>query len=136
MTSFSKYYEQQTMGIVEPIFIEDVGDLKAKIDSGNDGYNVLDAANIEYRDGKITFLSNQKTITRKVISSADINIGSGVTEQRYVVPFNIKFKGQFYPNTPFTLADRSSNECPVLLGEIFLKQIDAVIQVNSKEALI
>jgi len=136
MTSFSKYYEQQTMGTVESIFIEGVGDLKAKVDSGNEGYNVLDAANIDHQDGKVTFLSNKKTLTKKVISTISIHIGSGVTEQRHVVPFNIKFKGQFYPDTPFTLADRSSNDHPVLLGEDFLKKIDAVIQVNSKETLV
>ena len=136
MTSFRKYYEQQAVGTVESIFIEGVGDLKAKVDSGNEGYNVLDASNIEHRDGKVTFLTNQKTITKKTLSTININIGSGVNEERYVVPFNIKFKGQFYPNTPFSLADRSANEHPVLLGEIFLKKIDAVIQINSKEALV
>ena len=135
MISFKKYYEQVTLGIVEPIFIEDVGEMDAKVDSGNDGYNVLGASNIVKEGDKVRFLSNNKTLFKKIVGEVDVRVGAGVTEPRYMVNLNIKFKDRFYENIPFSLAKRDNNDYQVLIGTVFLKKIDALIQTNGPERL-
>ena len=137
MKSFKNYYEQQVLGVVEPIFIEGVGDLEAKIDSGNEGYNVLSAKNMSVEDGvKVRFLSNGKTIVKKIHDTITINLGANNHEDRYVVQFNVKFKNKFYENVLFSLGIRRDDDYPVLIGEPFLKQIDALIKINGADKLI
>ena len=136
MISFDKFYEQEILSILEPIFIEGVGELSAKVDTGNEGYNVLHAVNVtEVSEDKIRFLSNNKTLVRKYTGKIDIHVGSGHEEERYIVTFNIKFKNKFYENIPFTLANRGKNDFPVLIGEPFLKMIDALVDSNGKQVL-
>lgn len=137
MTSFSKFYEQEVISSVEPIFIEGVGQLSCKVDTGNESHNVLHAVNIsKIGDHKIRFLSNNKTLVKKHLGTINIHTGSGHEEERYIVPFNLKFKSKFYENVPFTLADRSwDTDFPVLMGEPFLKKIYAVVDVNKPQLL-
>ena len=127
MIPFNQFYEQEILSVTEPIFIEGVGELSAKVDTGNEGYNVL--------HDKIRFLTNDKTVVKKIVDRMEIHIGSGHNEDRYVVEFNVKFKNKFYENVPFTLADRSENGSPVLIGEPFLKKIDALVDTNGKQVL-
>ena len=136
MIPFNQFYEQEILSVTEPIFIEGVGELSAKVDTGNEGYNVLHAINIsEIDDSKIRFLTNDKTVVKKIVDRMEIHIGSGHNEDRYVVEFNVKFKNKFYENVPFTLADRSENGFPVLIGEPFLKKIDALVDTNGEQVL-
>jgi len=135
MISFKKYYEHVTLGIVEPVFIEDVGEIDAKIDSGNEGYNVLGVTNITKEDDKVRFMANGNTLVKKIAEEVEVLVGANHKEPRYVVNFNIKFKGNFYENVPFSLGSREQKDYKVLIGEIFLKQIDALIQVNKPERL-
>jgi len=130
MISFKKYYEHVTLGIVEPVFIEEVGELDAKIDSGNEGYNVLGATGITKEGEKVRFMANGKTLVKKIIEEVEVHVGAGHKEPRYVVPLNMKFKGNFYENVPFSLGQREDKDYKVLICEIFLKKIDALIQVN------
>lgn len=136
MIPFSKFYEQEILSVVEPIFIEGVGELSAKIDTGNEGYNVLHAINVsDTGNGKIRFLTNNKTLVKKYTGKINIHIGSGHEEERYIVLFNVKFKNKFYEDIPFTLANRGKNDYPVLVGEPFLKKIDGLVDVNGEQIL-
>lgn len=130
MMPFKKYYEHVTLGIVEPVFIEEVGEIDAKIDSGNEGYNVLGATGITKENDKVRFMANGNTLVKKIVEEVEVHVGANHKEPRFVVHLNMKFKGSFYEDIPFSLGSREEKDYKVLIGEIFLKKIDALIQVN------
>jgi hypothetical protein len=43
---------------------------------------------------------------------------------------DISIDGKMYKGVPFSVADRSENEDPILVGEPFLKKLNAIIDVN------
>lgn len=117
--------------VVEDMYIDGIGLIKAKIDSGNEAYNVLHGINTNINGDTVTFTTvNDKKMSAPLIDTTVIHIGSGVKEERPVVALNIKLKGMTYQNIPFSLADRSENEEPVLVGEPFIRDIGALIDVS------
>jgi hypothetical protein len=132
MKKFRQYFlETVTIGLTEYIEIDGIGRVKAKIDSGNQGYNVLHGTNItEIDENKVKF----QTVGDKTVSfekRGDIQIYAGKSDEtRPVIYLNIKMGNQFYQDVPFSITDRSENDEPVLIGEPFLKKIHALIDVN------
>lgn len=125
--------EDDIIGLVEPIEIKDIGNINAKVDSGNGAYNVLHGVNFETRGKNIIFSTvNNKRIKKQVIDTVIIHIGSGNKEERPVVLFDIIFDGKKYTDVPFSLADRSENEYPVLIGKDFVSKIDKLIDVDKE----
>lgn len=123
--------ENIVLGIDETIEIEGIGSLLAKVDTGNEAYNVLHGIDIQDAGENVTFTTaGNKQITKPKKDNIKIHIGSGVKEDRPVVVFNVRVNGQEYTNVPFSIADRSENEEPVLIGAPFLKILDAVIDTS------
>ncbi len=117
--------------VVEDLYIEGIGVIKAKIDSGNEAYNVLHGINTNINGDIVTFLTvSDKKMSAPLVDTTVIHIGSGVKEERPVVALDIKLKNEMYHNIPFSLADRSENEEPVLIGEPFIRDIGALIDVS------
>lgn len=132
MKPFRSFYkEKNIINLIEAIDIEGVGIIKAMADSGNSAYNVLDGRDLEIIDKKVKFITTEKNISleKEIVDTIVIHIGSGVNENRPVVEFNVVFKGKKYNNVKFSIADRSKNETPVLLGRDFLTSLDALINV-------
>lgn len=132
MKSFSRFLKEKTiLKLIDNITIEGLGTVKSMADSGNSAYNVLDARDIKIENGNVSFNTTEKNVnlTKHIVDSIIIHIGSGVNEERPVVEFDIKFKDKIYKNIKFSLADRSKNETPVLLGREFLTKLDALISV-------
>ena len=127
----SFYHERNIINLIETIDIEGIGSIKAMADSGNSAYNVLDGRDLEVNNKKVRFVTTEKSlqIEKDIIDTIVIHIGSGVNENRPVVHFNIIFKGKKYNNVKFSVADRSKNETPVLLGRDFLSSLNALINV-------
>ena len=124
--------ERPVLHVLEPMEIEGVGNVNAKIDSGNEAYNVLHGLEIEVNGSDVTFTTiDNKTLTKPLYDTITIHIGSGVKEERPLVTFNITLQGKVYNDVPFSIADRSENEEPVLVGEPFIKEINALIDVNN-----
>ena len=123
--------EEDVIGLVEPIHIEEIGEVQSKVDSGNGAYNVLHG-NIQSKRGNfiIVHTVNGKKLKKKVVDTVVIHIGSGNKEERPVVLFDIVFDGKKYKDVPFSIADRSENEYPVLVGKDFLSKIDKLIDVD------
>lgn len=123
--------ENVVLGIDETIEIDGIGSLLAKVDTGNEAYNVLHGIDIEVTGDNVTFTTaGAKQVTKPRKDNIKIHIGSGVKEDRPVVIFDIKVNGQEYKDVPFSIADRSENEEPVLIGAPFLKMLDAVIDTS------
>ena len=126
--------DDDVIGLVEPIKIKDIGDVDAKVDSGNGAYNVLHGVNFETRGKNIIFSTvNNKRVKKQIVDTIIIHIGSGNKEERPVVLFDIIFDGQKYADVPFSIADRSENEYPVLIGKEFVSKIDKLIDVDKED---
>jgi hypothetical protein len=111
-------------------FIEyNVKDLPSKVDTGADTSSVW-ASNININDQKLEFClfdKNSAFYTGKKItfkkgeySEVVITNSFGVKEKRYKVKILIKIKEKKI-RTSFTLADRSRNKFPCLIGSSLLK---------------
>ena len=126
--------DNDVIGLVEPITIDSVGDVEAKVDSGNGAYNVLHGDILSRRgDNIIIGTVNNKKLKKQVVDTVVIHIGSGNKEERPVVLFDIIFDGKKYKDVPFSIADRSENEYPVLVGKDSVSKIDKLIDVDKEE---
>jgi len=134
--SFKLFYEK-TLGLIETIDINGIGEVESKVDSGNGAYNVLHGINIqELPDGKISFDTvKDKSIQLPVIEYIDINIGSGNIEKRPVVEFDILFGDKKLNNEKFSIADRTENEYKILIGKEFIERMGGLIDVRKKNNL-
>lgn len=132
MYTFREYYQNKpVLGVREIIDIDGIGKVSAKIDSGNEAYNVLHGVDV-VQDGKtISFTTvKNKRITKATNGDIKIHIGSGMKEDRPIVNLDITLNGKHYSNIPFSIGDRSENEDPVLIGEPFLRDLNAIIDVS------
>jgi len=120
------------LGVTEYITIDGIGSVVAKIDSGNEAYNVLHGVDIERNgDNTVTFTTvNDKKITLPCTGSIDINIGSGNIETRPTVVLDIILRDKPYKGITFSVADRADNEQQVLIGEPFIKRLNALVDVK------
>jgi hypothetical protein len=134
MQPFKDFYNKPVLGVDEVIDVEGLGVVKAKVDSGNEAYNVIHGVDIAQEGENVSFTTvHGKRMTAPRDGEVKIHIGSGVKEDRPTVKLNIKINGKAYKGVTFSVADRSENQDPILIGEPFLKQLNAVIDVN-KEA--
>jgi len=123
--------DRPVLGVTEIIDIEGIGEVEAKIDSGNEAYNVLLGTDIDHHGHKCTFTTvNNKRLTLPCVGKVDINIGSGNIESRPTVELNFILQNKKYTGITFSLADRTQNDQPVLIGEPFVKKINALIDVK------
>lgn len=110
--------------------------IPSKVDSGNQGYCVLHGIVVDQDHDKISFRTvGNKLITMKKIEDIIIHIGSGNKEIRPVVLFDVEVGGKKFKKIPFSLADRSQNNEPILISEEFISNINALIDVNKKDVL-
>lgn len=136
MESFKLFYEK-TLGLIETIDIDGIGEVDGKVDSGNGAYNVLHGVNIqELPGGEVSFDTvNDKTIKLPVVEYIDINIGSGNIEKRPVVKFDIVFGNKKLSDEKFSIADRTENEYKILIGKEFIERMGGLIDVRKKNNL-
>ncbi|NBW58571.1 hypothetical protein EBR43_12520 [bacterium] len=133
MKTFLEFHKE-TLGVKEyitfPKFPE-LGEVQAKVDTGNEAYNVLHGVDIKDVGKEVTFTTvNNRKITLTKIDEIKIHIGSGVKEDRPVVLIDFVMNGKEYKMFPFSIADRSENNEPVLLGEPFLRKTGSVVDPN------
>jgi len=116
--------------------IQHIGKIEARFDTGNESYNALHAENIKVlSDGKrVKFKTvNDIILTRDIIDRKRINIGDNQKQDRIAISLDMTLSGTKYKGTKFTLADRSSNDFPVLIGQKFLARADIAVNVNRKK---
>lgn len=133
MKTFKNFIENRpVLGVTEYITIDGIGSVVAKIDSGNEAYNVLHGVDIKNNnDNTITFTTiDNKEVTLPCTGAIDINIGSGNIESRPTVVLNIILKDKNYNNITFSIADRADNEQQILIGEPFVRRLNALIDVK------
>ena len=129
--------ERLVIGLEEPVLIKGLGELSAKIDSGNGGYNVIHGTDFHQQGSELMFTTqdsfgHDKKIQATVIDTIEVNMGGGNIESRPVIELDIKFAGEDYKKIPFSVSDRSSNTNPILISKGFVEnELEALIDVGA-----
>lgn len=130
------YYSimENVLGLIEDVYIDGIGKVQAKTDTGNSAHNVIHGIIQNKSHGQVTFQTvNNKIVTLPFEEAIKIHIGSGNKENRPVVKLNIAINGKKYSDVPFSVADRSENEYKILLGEKFIKANGGMVDVTKKD---
>ena len=132
MKTFKQFFEKTVIGLIEKISLDGIGEVDAKIDSGNGAYNVLHGEDIMKQGNKVTFTTiNGKRLIKDIEDTIAINVGAGNIEERPVVRFRMSFGGRQFDNVPFSIGNRTTNEYKILVGKDFIKKLDALIDIDS-----
>lgn len=129
--------ERLVIGLEEPVLVKGLGELQAKIDSGNGGYNVIHGTDLHQQGNKLTFTTKDKfehetKMTATVVDDIDVNMGGGNIEKRPVIELDIKFGNEDYKKIPFSVSDRSTNTHPILISKGFVEnELKALIDVGA-----
>lgn len=131
--------ELQHIGTIERVSLPDDGleDVPAKIDTGADN-SAIWASNIHLQDGELIFnffapgsvFYREEPVVSTAFRTTTVRNSFGQQEFRYKIRLRIKV-GQHTLTRWFTLADRSRNNYPILLGKNFLKS-RFVVDVSQK----
>lgn len=135
MKSFSQFFvEKNVLGLEELIYVDGVGELSAKLDTGNGAFNVLHGADIKIQHNQVSFITvDDKKIVKSIADTITINLGAGNTEERPVVLFDVKLGNNIFEDIPFSISNRSDNNHKVLIGKTFIeKNLNALIDVGLK----
>jgi hypothetical protein len=131
--------EKMVIGLEEPILIKGIGEIIAKVDSGNAGYNVIHGEDLTVQGDILTFKTQNKDgkdrrVSKKIKEKLNVNIGGGHIQERPVIELDVQIGGQDYKKILFSVTDRSSNENKVLISADFVgKELDALIDVTKKK---
>lgn len=130
--------ERLVIGIEEPVLVKDLGEIKAKIDSGNGGYNVIHGEDIIYQGNYVNFLTydgagNPKRLNKKLVEELEVHIGGGIVQKRPVIQLDVKFANEDYKKILFSVTDRTDNSHRILISKDFVENtINALIDVGAK----
>jgi hypothetical protein len=133
MRSFKQYFvEKSVLGLEETIYIDGVGQLRAKLDTGNGAFNVLHGTDIQQDGEMVRFTTEKGVVLEKPISDhITINLGAGNKEDRPVVLLSVKIGNKIFRDIPFSIGNRSENNHKVLIGKNFIQQtLNALIDVS------
>lgn len=121
--------KQQVIGTTEYLLIPEVSDqlIPTKVDTGADS-SAIWASEIEEQDGELSFVLfgpqsayyTGETIVTNDYSIVRVKNSFGEKEYRFRVKLSVRIGAKKY-RVSFTLADRSRNRYPILLGKRFLK---------------
>lgn len=136
MRSFKEYFVEKTvLGLEETIYIDGVGQIRAKLDTGNGAFNVLHGVEIEDDGEMVRFTTENGVVLEKPISDhITINLGAGNREKRPVVFLNVKIGDKKFREIPFSIGNRTENTHKVLIGKNFIRdELDALIDVSLQD---
>lgn len=131
--------EKIIIGIEEPMLVKGVGEILAKIDSGNGGFNVIHGEDTTIQGDILNFKTTNKDgqerrVSKKIKEYIDVNIGGGHVQHRPVVELDVQLGGKEYKKIPFSVTDRSGNDNKILISKDFVgKELDALIDVTKKK---
>lgn len=132
-----------TIGIIEQVSLPDdaIESVPAKIDTGADNSSIW-ASNIHLRhDGKLVFnffasgsmFYREQEVVSSAFRTTTVRNSFGDKEFRYKIQLKITI-GPHTLTSWFTLADRSRNNYPILLGKNFLKDT-FIVDVSQKHLI-
>lgn len=131
MRSFKEFFYEQILGSTEGITIQHVGNVRATVDTGNNGYNVLHAIVLkDAKPGHVKFKTVGDKMLELPIKDSITVSGNNNINDRVVVELDCSIGKEQFNKTPFSLADRTNQDNPVLLCRDFIQQNGGVVNVN------
>lgn len=130
------HYNERESGLIEPLEIKTIGNFNAKLDTGNESYNVLGAEDIAESNGVVHFTVNGKPYSKPVVSHVRIRTNNVSVDRRPVVEFDIKFRNRLFKNIRFSLVPRRYNKYQILLGNKFISTAKILVNVNKKNTFV
>ena len=121
-----RYTIPNECGWEEVVTIKPFGDLTAKFDTGNSGMPVLHAEDIKVNGKKITFTTNNKTITTKLVGTYTTVTGAG-QDDRYIAELEFEFAGSNYGKVQFGLDNRDDLSTDVLLNRKLMRLLNVMV---------
>jgi len=130
------------IGTIESVSLPDdqISGIPAKVDTGADKSSIW-ASNVRLHGGKLKFnffapgsvFYHEKPVVSTVFRTTTVRNSFGHKEFRYKIKLTVKI-GNHALTRWFTLADRSHNTYPVLLGKNFLKN-KFIVDVSQKNLI-
>jgi hypothetical protein len=121
-------------GYIETVNIESMGDMKAKMDTGNGSYCVIHSDKWEIKGNYVTWTNNGNTYEHKLDGMKRVRT-MGQMEERPSILLNVTFNGDTYKDVKFTISNREQMSTPILLNRTFIRQANLVINPAKKYAL-
>lgn len=127
------------IGLEEPVLVKGIGEIIAKVDSGNGGYNVIHGEDLMQQGDILAFLTvnkdgDERRVSKKIKTFIDVNIGGGHVQHRPVVELDVQIGGKDYKKIPFSVTNRKDNDNKILISKDFVgKELKALIDVTKKE---
>ncbi len=112
-------------GYLETININGIGEVVAKMDTGNGSFCSIHADSFKVDGDMVRWKLGDIEFETPYIGKC--NIRNRGDEERIKTRLNIVFKDKIYENIPFTIARRNNSYAEVLLNRIFINTINAVI---------
>jgi RimK family alpha-L-glutamate ligase len=124
-------------GFIEKIHIEAIGEIDAKMDTGNGSYSVIHADKWDIKDGYVTWTHNGKDYEHKVDTVKTFKRGGVRNEEetRAVVLLNVTFNGDTYKDIRFSISNRSNMTTPILMNRAFLRKANLTVNSHKKYVL-
>lgn len=116
---------QVRCGYLETININGIGEVVAKMDTGNGSFCSIHADTYEVNGDTVKWKLGDIEFETPYIGKC--NIRNRGDEERVKTRLNISFNGKMYENIPFAIARRNSSYAEVLLNRIFINTINAVV---------
>jgi ribosomal protein S6--L-glutamate ligase len=129
------HFNHREAGLIEPLKIENIGDFKAKLDTGNESYNVLGAEDIVEHNGTVEFRVMGKTYNLPIVSHVRIRTNNIHVDRRPVVELDVTFRNRKFQAVRFSLVPRKLNKYQVLIGNKFMKLAKISVNVNARNML-
>jgi len=136
MKKFKQFFiEKQVLGLIERFYVDGVGEIPSKLDSGNGAFNVIHGEDIQVQGNKVHFKTvNNRRLMKDKVDEIVINVGADTMETRNVVNFDLKIGNKEFTDVPFSVGNRSSNIFKILVSKDFIeKELDALIDVSQED---
>lgn len=117
---------------VDVTFVDTNKTLKGKVDTGATT-SCLHGENIKVSGNRVSFTCSElspNTITVDAAGSQQVKSADGGVSDRPIIKLNISINGINLQGATFNLNDRSTMDCPLLIGQNILKAGDFVVDVN------
>lgn len=124
-------------GFIEKLNIEAIGEMDAKMDTGNGSYCVIHAEKWEINGSYVTWTHKGVEYEHKLETTKDVTRGGvrGEIEKRPVVLLNVTFNGDTYKDVRFTISNREKMTTPILMNRNFLRKANLVVNSGKKYLL-
>jgi hypothetical protein len=121
----------QMVGFQEIITINEIGEVVAKLDTGNGATCSIHAEDININKEKkeVSFVIGDKKLKMPYVRKIVLKKGgiAAIDVHRVTINFDIRFNGSILKNVEFALDDRTGKSSPVLMSRGFMARANIIV---------